>query len=71
MNRLHIDEIGYYDLEFLYEFQNFECEEFWKIFNRFQLNEISYDEYLKLINELEFKLRGEQPDMFNVGGLMF
>jgi hypothetical protein len=71
MNRPHIEEMGYYDLEFLCEFENFECVEFWKILNRFELNEISYDEYLKLINELEFKIRDERPELFNVGGLMF
>ena len=71
MKRIHIDVHGYFDLEYLCEYDCFACLEYFLLLNRLDNDEITNEEYINELIKLESKIKKEQPNKFNVGGLVF
>lgn len=71
MIRTHIELFGYFDLEYLCEFEGFDYPEFFNLLNRLKNDEIDNDEYFDEMMKLENKVRSKFPDKFQIGGLVF
>lgn len=71
MKRTHIDDVGYFDLEYMCEHDNLECPEFFVLLQRLENDEIDIDEYINELTNLELTIRNKHPDKFNIGGLIF
>lgn len=71
MKRDYIEQYGYFDLEYLCEYEKFECYEFFVLLKLLENGEINIDEYIKKLKILENENKQKFPEKFEIGGLIF
>lgn len=71
MNRTHMDSIGYFALEYMCEFEDFKCPQFFQLLNQLESDHITENEYIDEIMKLELEQREQHPDKFQIGGIVF